>query len=378
MDLFEHGGEFHRTDKILYDFSINVNPLGMPKGVKDAIKSLLDGKSLSAYPDRKSEELKAAIGEKEKVDKSGIVLGNGASELIMAICNYYKPNSVMTLKPTFSGYKRASINYCSRLIEVASIQEMSKYLGDVNLIFICNPNNPTGKLIDLKDIRELLDNINKLNDLDASGISNIDNAVDISKAENTTDISKNENKTNITVTEKTIVVIDECFIDFTGGESSIGLLKKYDNLIVLKAFTKFYGMAGIRLGYLLSNEMIANGINSYLPEWNISSIAQAAGLAALKDSDYCKKTIDLLEKEKRYLCTCLKKIGVEYFDSDCNFLLIKTPFPIYKSLIEKGIAVRDCSNFSGLNENYIRVCISTHENNEVLIKKLSQALIEKE
>lgn len=335
MDLFKHGGEYQKEDNIKIDFSVNINPLGIPEGVKRVLAELLTNGELSSYPDRESRALKKAIAEKENVDISNVLLGNGASELIMAICNCIKPKSAVTLKPTFSGYRYALKNYTDDITEIEDTGSIKYGLQDRDIIFICNPNNPTGNIISEQKIEEILE---------------------------------------FSYRNDTIVVMDESFIEFGNGTSAVKFIKKYSNVIVVKAFTKFYSMAGIRLGYAIASEILSNRIFPYLPEWNISVLAQRAGCEALMDKDYKRKTLELLENEKKYIYNAVSDLGMMIYKTESNFFLIKTEEPVFEKLKKKGIYVRDCSNFSGLSDKYIRICISNHENNILLIDALKGVL----
>lgn len=359
MVLNRHGGEI--KDKIEYDFSVNINPLGMPDYVKQAIAESID--SLCEYPDRLCTDLKKCIAEYEGVNDDRVLCGNGASELIMAICafaaNEKKAQSstgnragikALIQAPAFSGYERAVKSYggevtyyrnCDEAIAILeSMHERIAYgceTKDIDMIFICNPNNPTGEAVKKQELINILD------------------------------IAKKNNM---------LVVVDECFTDFTHEESIVDK-NGYDNLVVLKAFTKFYALAGVRLGYICAVQELCEKIAKYLPEWNVSTIAQSAGLAALSDSErtviWKQDTLELIDAERAYLSNELKKLGFWVSDSKANFLLCKSEdSDIFEKLRNVGILVRDCGNFNGLDSSYIRICVSTHEKNEKLINAIKE------
>lgn len=345
-----HGGEI--KEKIEYDFSVNINPLGMPEYVKDAIYEsvrLADSpvtnhiNSLCSYPDRHCSELRQKIACIENVDASEILCGNGASELIMAVCAYSAVSKAeghihaLMAAPTFSGYERAVKAYGGEVDYYKDCDDLKSILKDgatPDLLFICNPNNPTGEAADGTVLSQIIE---------------------------------------MAASKNILVVVDECFIDFTHEESLTGFINGHDKLIVLKAFTKFYAMAGIRLGYMCASDKLCEKIAGCLPEWNVSGLAQVAGCAAYESIDkvenWKQKTLDLVDKEREFLLHELA--GMVVADSKANFLLCKCDDKdICSKLQDIGILVRDCGNFNGLDSSYFRICVSTHENNEKLINAL--------
>lgn len=334
-----HGGEI--KEKIEYDFSVNTNPLGMPDYVKQAILENTD--MFCTYPDRLCKELRECIAKYEHIEDSQILCGNGASELIMSICASVSVEheiNALVSAPTFSGYERAIKAYGGNVSYYRNVDELINKIsnGEYNLLFICNPNNPTGEVIDGLYIQKIID---------IAGEKNI------------------------------LVVIDECFIDFTHEESLVRHINEYGNLIVIKAFTKFYSMAGIRLGYLCSQNVICEKIKKFLAEWNVSNIAQLAGISAYSDIDkvnrWKNKTLKLIDEERAYLISKLSEMGFEVSDSKANYIMLKSrKYDLWNELRSHGILVRDCQNFNGLDNSYIRICISNHKNNEILINALNK------
>lgn len=358
MVLNRHGGEI--KDQIKYDFSVNVNPLGMPDYVKQAIAESID--SLSEYPDRLCRDLRNCIAKQEGILESQVLCGNGASELIMAICasaaneKLTKPAikncgriKALIQAPTFSGYERAVKAYGGEVSYYRNYDEAIKILegrtkdavqrmeaNDLDILFLCNPNNPTGEVVKKEELIRIIETAR-------------DNQV--------------------------LVVVDECFIDFTNEESLVGRTE-YENLLVVKAFTKFYAMAGVRLGYICGRPEPIEKLAEYLPEWNVSTIAQRAGLAAISDEGQAKKwkqdTLGLIDAERAYLVNALIGLGFVVSDSKANFLLCKSDdSTLWEKLRRVGILVRDCGNFQGLDGSFIRICVSTHEKNEILINSIN-------
>ena len=173
------------------------------------------------------------------------------------------------------------------------------------------------------------------------------------------------------------VVLDECFLDFCiGRESVVPQIEQYNRLLVVRAFTKLYAIPGVRLGYLVcSNEALLEKVRRHLPEWNVSVPAQAAGLGCLEQENYVQETRAYVARERAYLSDCLKRAGIRVFESEADFLLIYSRIPLYTMLLEKGILIRDCSNFEGLSEGYYRVAVRSHEENEELGKAVGECVL---
>lgn len=343
-----HGGDIY-SNKVKFDFSVNTNPLGMPDFIKREIADNLD--KMSNYPDYENRALRKAIGDRLNVDMDYIVCGNGASELINTICIYLSKKKgklrALLQSPCFSGYERAlraadaSIDYYLDLKEL-------KRSDDIDLVFITNPANPSGKLTSKDELLDFLDNRLSLD---------------------------------------TIVVLDECFIELCDrGEknSLIDKLKYYPNLVIIRAFTKSYALAGIRLGYLMcENDSFIKGIKNILPEWNINAIATMAGLLIMNSSkdDYIKDSLRLICKGRSYLSDELKRLGFKPFPSDCNFILFKDNrdffderSDLYNSLLKREILIRDCSDFKGLGRGYYRIAVKSMDENKILISNIESIL----
>lgn len=343
----KHGGIFSipNPDKSIIDFSSNISPLGYPPLVKKEIKKNL--KNLDTYPDPDSENLRANLAWYTKLSKDNIAVGNGATEIIYNFCNAFlsKKTPVLIPIPTFAEYEAAAklqgckISFFKTMNLNESLDDFVKNIPKNGCVFLCNPNNPTGVLVPKKNILTIIRAANKKN---------------------------------------TFVFVDECFIELASQNESIAkYVKKFDNLLVLRSLTKSFGLAGIRIGYGLSNKKTIQVLNKIKIPWNVSGLAQKAASAALCHNFYIDKAKELIRRESKYLTNKIGKL--EKFtchNSDANFLLIKTKVKskaIQKKLLAKKILVRDCSNFRGLNDNYIRVAIKTHKENVALIKALETA-----
>ena len=169
------------------------------------------------------------------------------------------------------------------------------------------------------------------------------------------------------------MVLDECFMEFCETESSmLPEMEQYDNLIIIRAFTKIFAIPGVRLGYLIcSNHVLRERIQRQLPEWNLSAFAQAAGCTCAKQMHFVKKTAAYVREERKFLTEELKRLKVTVYPGEADFLLIYSEQPLYERLLEKGILIRDCENFRGLKKGFYRIAVKTREENEVLIRNLS-------
>lgn len=343
-----HGGSIH-GDNIKLDLSININPLGMPIDARTALFDSM-GK-VGEYPDPKCSELKEKIADYFDVPKGTVVCSNGASELIQTICYMLHPQKALINYPTFSGYERALQNAWSdvdfvelkRDNDFVQGEEMAERIlaEKPELVFIANPNNPNGMLLD-KLVGEKI--VKACNEVNAH------------------------------------LVVDECFIEMT-DEGERASLKRFlsvsEGMIIMRAFTKSYGMPGIRLGFgLCSDATLADWIGSYMPEWNISVMAQAAGTAAMAadNTEYFRRSRILISIERKYLTEELTKLGMKVYPSKSNFILFSNGAwrNLHWLLKERGIVIRECSDYRGLGLGFYRICVSKHEDNVLFIETLRE------
>ncbi len=343
MWRYDHGGDIYGNTDVALDFSVNTNPLGMPQGVKRALAACVP--DYECYPDPHCWELTVALAAYHRVTEEMILCGNGAADLIFRICAALKPRHVLVTAPSFSEYERAAALFGGeirklRLEEQEGFALTDRILDtltpDLDMLFLCNPNNPTGRLAEPILLSRIADKCEQ------NGI---------------------------------YIVLDECFIEFTDAESMISLLESHPHLMILRAFTKLYAMAGLRLGYLLCvDAALLWEIGRFAQTWSVSVPAQIAGLAALAETGCAEKTRRSIREERAYMAHALTSLGLQVLQSDANFLLIKSKIPLYEPLLEHGILVRNCANFSGLNEHYIRVGLKTRDKNEILLIAISEVL----
>lgn len=343
MQRYEHGGfRLEPTQarqlcagpaQAILDFSVNLNPLGMPEAVQQALRDGVSG--FAAYPDPNCTALRRALGGFHGLSPEHVLCGNGAAELIFRVCLALRPRRALVASPTFSEYERAV-----RLVG-GQVEEVPLPLGEaflralrpeVDVAFLCTPNNPTGQLLPVETLLR---------------------------------VARRCAETG------TVLLVDECFLDFTAGESLAKHLAQYPHVLLLKAFTKFYAMAGLRLGYLLGEEALLDRIAPFAPTWAVSAPAQTAGLAALTTQpDWGRKTRALIQTERQFLTQALTGLGLTVFPSDCNFLLVKSKRPLSEALLPRGIFVRNCANFTGLDPCFFRVGVKQRQENHRLVETL--------
>ena len=348
-----HGGEVWDVAKEnglavddLVDFSSSINPLGPSPRALEAIKNCLS--QLPLYPDSNSTVLRETIARHfGGIGKDNVIVGNGSTELIYLFSEVFLKTGDVALiaAPSFGEYTSAVVRSGGKPKLIKSSQDFqvepnafTKYMANAKAIFLCNPNNPTSRLISHNALMQI-----------------VDKALD----------------------ENVVVFLDEDFIEFVEDEkanSLVGAIVKYPNVFVLRTFTKFYGLTGLRVGYgIAEEETIAVFSRAKMP-WNVNSLAQAAAVAALEDEVHSRKTLEVVRKEKGFLTQELARIrGFKVFPADTNFVFIDVresgleASEFRTKMIGYGILVRDCSSFTGLDKFYIRVAVKTRKENEKLL-----------
>lgn len=336
-----HGGDVYRYKNAL-DFSSNMNPLGTPERVIQAARDSMG--EICNYPDIQQEKLISGIADWEDVPAEWIICGNGAAEVIFTLVHALKPKTALLLAPTFAEYEQAlEAEDCQ--IAFHLLKEESGFLPDEDLLdditedtevlFLCNPNNPTGRLIPLALMDRILERCSETG---------------------------------------TFLVIDECFQDFIPEPAVYTRkkdLKENKNLFLLKAFTKRYAMAGIRLGYgLTSNQELLDKMHRVVQPWNVSIPAQAAGVAALNETEYLAKGREIVFREQLFIKSKLQELGFKVYDSQANYVFFRGPEGLVEKAWESKVLIRDCGNYRGLCQGYYRVAVRSHEENVRLIEAL--------
>ncbi|MDO5410447.1 MAG: pyridoxal phosphate-dependent class II aminotransferase [Lachnospiraceae bacterium] len=341
--MHNHGGEIYSHHYKL-DYSVNVNCMGTPASV---IEAAAKGAALSAqYPDVNCGELRSALAEFQQVKESQIVFGNGAADVIFSSILARKPGKVLVPAPTFAEYEQAAKVVGAQMVYYILKEEnefrldegfLDALTPDIDMAFLCNPNNPTGQLVEKKELFRILDRC----------------------AEN--DI---------------FLVVDECFNEFVEEPEKYSLIKhleQYDNLLILKAFTKTYAMAGLRLGYgLCSDQDFMAKMAECNQPWAVSIPAQFAGVAALKETEYVAQSMSILREERIFLKAELLRLGFRVFDSQANYIFFKAAADLKEACGKRDILIRDCRNYVGLAPGYFRVCVKRHEENLELVRVLEE------
>ncbi len=356
-----HGGEVFRLaaeagvepEKII-DFSANINPLGLPPGVFKVMQESL--KTLAHYPEIGAESLRRCVARRHQLSEENIVVGNGSSALIYLLARVLKPQKALIWAPTFTEYERALLQAQCRVTNLViwapektiPLEEIikSSIAARPDLVFICNPNNPTGVLWSIAELEQVVSAYQK------AGI---------------------------------ICVLDEAFIDFVGAKFSFAArVNDFDNLIVLRSLTKIYALAGLRCGYLMSGRSLNCRLSRFLEPWSINSLALKGAIAALKnDHDFIEQTIAFVGEQRDYLYRELQKLSfLTPFPSHANYILAKLENrgkgskngdDVRRYLFsQEKILVRLCGDYVGLDQNYLRFAVKGEEENRKLIKSLQR------
>lgn len=341
-----HGGDIYshvaRTGTAPLDFSANVNAAGMPDAVAQA---LCDSVSLyAAYPDSNCRELTQAVSQKEGVCSEWLFFSNGAADVIFRIAYGLTPTRALVCAPTFSEYEEALLRAgCTvgyhYLVPDNNFDLTEDILGDIagnNIVFLCSPNNPTGRVIAPELVRRIAQEC---------------------------------------CTCEATLVVDECFLDFVPDACTLSaksLLEEFDNLIILKAFTKMYALAGVRLGYALcSSQRTLAALRRAGQPWSVSTPAQVAGVSACAQVDFVAQTVVGTKWERTWFSAKIAPYVDKVFESSANYFLVKAHPDFADRLEKKHILVRRCANYHGLDDTYFRLAVKSRKDNEYLIGVLA-------
>ena len=382
-ELDFHGGNIYKVFrekniKEILDYSSNINPYGIPESLKKRITENLE--VLERYPDPDYVELRQKLANLNKVNLSDIILGNGATEIIFLFMKVINPKKILIVSPTFGEYERAvkateisgdtvslsSSNGDNKNIENKKIEieyfelkesdDFKLNIGNLknelenkyDLLIICNPNNPTGKFLKLAQTEEILKECNKYD---------------------------------------TKLFIDEAFIDFLKDgmkESIINTKENKQNLFVARAFTKFFAIPGLRLGYgMYFDKELEKKISEKKEPWSVNNFAEMAGSTVLDDAEYIEKTLKWIAEEKKYMYEKLNEIsGMKVYETEVNFITGKIDEKLFseglnvkilrEKMLEQGILIRDASNFKFLDERFFRLAIKDRASNERVIEAMKE------
>lgn len=341
-----HGGEVY-SHPVQLDFSANINPLGTPRAVQEAVAASLP--LLFQYPDPYCRALVQAIARYEGVCTDTILCGNGAADLIFALCGALRPQRALLPVPSFSEYRAALATVgCETEYYFLKEEEDFALTGDFlpaleafggQLVMLCNPNNPTGQVISPALLHQILE---------------------------------------ICSRKQLFLFVDECFLDLTEGGEALslkGLLRQYPNVLLLKAFTKSFGMAGLRLGYCLcGNPGLLQSMGAQSQAWNVSTPAQMAGVAALQETEFLSRANAIIRTERPRMAAALGKMGLRVIPSKVNYLLFHSRQALGEPLLSRGIQIRDCSNYPGLGTGWYRTAVKLPDQNRQLLDAIKEIL----
>ena len=340
MERFEHGGDTYGLGDVL-DFSASLNPLGMPVQIVRALK--LAAADCSAYPDPRCRDLAGALAAREGLPESQIVVTAGATDAFMRVACAFAPRKALVCTPCYSGYEEALRVSRTRIVHHSLVaRENFDLTGrivdyiepDVDAVFLCSPNNPTGRVIDGELLCAVLEAAER---------------------------------------RGSWVVLDESFLDFTHEQSAVSLLARFPQLVIVKTFTKSFAMAGLRVGWCVCGlPDVAQRLRDAGMPWVVSTLAQAAGLAALDVPNYLETTREYVDAERARLQAGLREAGMLVVPSQANFILFQCDRPLYGPLLQRGIVVRRCGNFRGLDDTWHRIAVRASDDNGRLLAAIRE------
>ncbi len=352
-----HGSDLEKIEAIygikkedIISFSANVNPLGVSPLLRTALSEQID--AITSYPDREYTSLRKCIAEYCNTDYENIIVGNGSTELISLFIQIEHPKKALIIGPTYSEYEReVSLGGGTTLYYPLKeeddfeldVEDFIAHLNEsIDLLVVCNPNNPTSSCITRKKMRHILDAC-KQHDI--------------------------------------YVMVDETYVEFADNMEeidSVPLTNYYNNIIILRGTSKFFAAPGLRLGYAITgNRDLIKAINTRKNPWTINSLAVVAGETMFTDTDYIKQTKELIAAERKR-CYDILNASPDYkvYKPSGNFMLVKivndnlTSEYLFDKAIRQGLMIRDCSTFPFLDNKYIRFCFMSPEDNDRLLKCL--------
>lgn len=365
--MIKHKDHFHGSDleeiekcfgikkETIVSFSANVNPLGISSRLREALGGQLD--AITRYPDREYTKLRECISSYTGAQLENIIVGNGSTELISLFIQVNRPKKALIVGPTYSEYER-DINLGGGNCMYFPLKESRNFQPDVeelcgelhdglDLLVICNPNNPTSTAIPHRQMRRILDACMQY------GI---------------------------------FVMVDETYVEFAPDEreiTSVKLTNYYSNLIILRGTSKFFAAPGLRLGYAITgNSDLTSEINVRKDPWTINSLAEIAGQIMFQDQEYIQATKDLICRERQRIFQLLSEWDfVKVYQPQGNFMLMRIlreeidAQMLFEHCIRKGMMIRDCSTFPFLDSQYVRFCVMLPEQNDALMDAFAEKLM---
>lgn len=359
----KHGGNIYKAEdkygirkEDFLDYSANVNPLGIPQELRELIISNID--LISCYPDPECNDLRKDISSYLDIPSDRIIIGNGAAEIIFLLFDEQKPKKVLIPSPTFCEYERAAIKLGAEVVFFRireerhfklDINELIRCMddNDIDSLILCNPNNPTSVLTPPDELLCLLTAANQ------RGVR---------------------------------IIVDETFIELTIGgniNSVKGYLSEFDNLFIIRAFTKLFAIPGLRLGYGLGSKELITNLWERKITWSVNCFAGISGLLLKNNYGYLDRTSLWLSEELEHFYNDLCNLErFQVFKPDTNFILLKindihfNSHSLRESMAFKGVLIRDAANFRFLDDRFIRVAIKDRDSNEKFIEILNETIKE--
>jgi threonine-phosphate decarboxylase len=365
-----HGGQVYQVAKLLgrpveslIDFSASVNPLGPPASVLNAMRAAVT--ECQHYPDTNSEDLRARLAHEHKISAESILVGNGSAEIIRSLPHALGLRHACIVGPTFSEFEQslrlAGVRYTGvdaesdqlyappveklhQLLQgwqLASTRKKGKAGIRHHAVLVCNPNSPTGRRLALRDFRKIVGEVHRMG---------------------------------------CWMIVDEAFMDWCPSHSLINDISRWPHLIILRSFTKFFAIPGIRLGYLVGEPAVVESIRKHLPPWSVNHVAQAAGVAALADARFRFRSQRFMERERHRFFGELRMIpGLRVMPSQANFVMVEIADDLVTEdivfrLQDQGILVRDCQAFSGVTQPALRFAVRRRRDNHRLVQALKMTL----
>jgi threonine-phosphate decarboxylase len=348
----KHGGDIlsyqHLYTGELVDFSSNINPLGYPRILDQVISRGLS--CLTAYPDIRYRRLRKAIADYLGCEPDEVLVGNGSMEIIDYFCQRHE--RVVICTPCFSEYQERAAAYQKSVVQIplpdedfrVSAELIEPYLTSDTALVLGNPNNPTGQRIPREELLKLQ---------------------------------------HLTAAKDVFLILDEAFFEFCPEDyDSIKLCDSRQQMCVIRAATKFFGLPGLRLGYAFAHRNIAQDYQRTALPWHVNALADLAGRVIFEEADYIQRTKTYVSEQRQFMLTELKKIpNLRVYDTDANFILLKllcgTEDEVFNRLIRRGLLIRKASTFEGLDKSYIRIAVKDLENNRKLLKALRETFLKK-
>lgn len=344
----KHGGDIvsyqHMYHGAIIDFSSNINPLGYPEILDEVIVNGLE--SLKAYPDIQYRALQQALAEYLGCYQDEVIVGNGAVEIIDYFCGNYQ--RIVVCIPCFSEYIERTYVHQKNVLKIPLSEDfhvraelLKGQLEPGDVLMLGNPNNPTGLRIKKSEVLQIQ---------------------------------------QLTEEREAVLVLDEAFFEFCPEDyDSVRLFYGKENVCVIRAATKFFGLPGIRLGYAYAPPKIRSHYKEVVLPWSINAIADLAGRVIFQEQEYIRETKQYAEQQRQFMLSELRKLdGIKVYDTDTNFILMKllhcTEDDLFLRLIQQGILIRKASSFEGLDDTYIRVAIKDQTSNIKLIEALREEL----